>query len=208
MENQIKHLDLTKVPNEVIIAVYNTICSYDEMIGTMEFGAPFIVEPFGEVITPYTTELIEAKKMDIKKAINKKLNNFIQSSKGGVDEDELHFVERDLHFDECAELKKLEKIIKTSNEFYKKLNELYEEGLIDKMLEGNPFEIKKEDGTAKFIVGKGYVIHFNYTISGTKPDFIYTAYEDKGVCDYILEEMQENTKNLIQKYKEIPQENE
>ena len=77
------------------------------------------------------------------------------------------------------------------NSVYKKLNELYEGGQIDRMLEGNPFEIKKEDGTAKFIVGKGYVIHFNYIISGSKPDFIYTAYEDKGVCDYILEEMQE-----------------
>ena len=209
---EITYRNLEKVPNEIILGIYNHLYPFGDITSAIDLQEPYDARIFKETITPYTQERINEIKEQYAIEMKGSLQNYLQSCDGDVDD--IHFAEKEFYTEYSDKCKRLDEIVEASINFYHALDKLYEQDIIQDFENGKPFQLthdkSKADGyliQKRFLVTKGCLIYINER-NGQKSGCLYTEYDAKELLDNLIKEMYSENKIQLVENSEMPVENE
>jgi len=199
----ITYRDLRKVPNEVILAVYNGVMPAGTSLSALDLEDEDVKKVFLEILTPYTQDFISLKKRELAREKEEKYNKFRNSLTEEDDvADELHNEEQRLYGEYCQQVRRLEKIVNFSVNFYSNLDNLYQNGAMKDHGNNKPFVVHKNGFNSKYMVVKGNLILISGVQNSNESGILYTEYEQKEFMDKIIAELYEEKNNETQEENE------
>lgn len=200
---EITYRNLCGVPNEIILGIYNGLYPNEPIVSALALTDPEEAKLFKETITPYTHDSIIALKKQYAQEMKNKFASYLQ--KGNHSVDAIKKKKQKLYAEYTNNIKKLEKTISASINFYHNLGQLYNSSIVDELVAGKPFELSRPNNTTdRFLVTNGNLIYVNEGITGARSGFLYTEYDCQEIIDNLINQMYEEnniellTRNITQ----------